>query len=84
MALKQRTIAFIGGGHITSTIIENLTRSKKTAGNQLVVSDPDPRKLESLQKKFSVQTADSNHRAVGVADFIFFKYCTGIGQSVPD
>ena len=72
MALKQRTIAFIGGGHITSIIIENLTRSKKTVGSQLVVSDPDPRKLESLQKEFAVQTADSNHRAVGAADFIFF------------
>jgi pyrroline-5-carboxylate reductase len=36
MALKQRTIAFIGGGHITSIILENLTRSGKTAGNQTI------------------------------------------------
>ena len=72
MALKQRTIAFIGGGHITSIIIENLTRSKKTAASQLVVSDPDPRKLESLQKEFS------NFYLSG------FQYCTEIGQSVSD
>ena len=72
MALKQRTIAFIGGGHITSIILENLTRSRKTAGSQLVVSDPDTRKLESLQKKFAVQTADSNQQALDAADFIFF------------
>jgi pyrroline-5-carboxylate reductase len=72
MALKQRTIAFIGGGHITSIILENLTRSGKTTGSQLVVSDPDLQKLESLQKKFAVQTADSNQQALDAADFIFF------------
>jgi pyrroline-5-carboxylate reductase len=72
MALKQRTIAFIGGGHITSIIVENLARSGKIAGSQLVVSDPDLRKLESLQKKFAVQTAESNQQAIGAADFIFF------------
>lgn len=72
MALKQRTIAFIGGGHITSIILENLTRSGKTAGNQPIVSDPDLQKLESLQKKFSIQTSESNRQALGTADFIFF------------
>ncbi|MBW2438192.1 MAG: NAD(P)-binding domain-containing protein, partial [Deltaproteobacteria bacterium] len=49
MALQDRTIAFIGGGHITRIIVENLIQSKKTAGRQLVVSDPDPQKLEVLQ-----------------------------------
>jgi len=72
MALKQRTIAFIGGGHITSIILENLIRSGKTAGKQLVVSDPDQKKLESLQKNFSVRTSESNQQALGAADFIFF------------
>ncbi|MDH4009352.1 MAG: pyrroline-5-carboxylate reductase [Desulfobacterales bacterium] len=72
MALRQRTIAFIGGGHITRIILENLTRSGKTTGSQLVVSDPDLKKLESLQKKFSVQTSENNQQALGTADFIFF------------
>jgi pyrroline-5-carboxylate reductase len=71
MALKQRTIAFIGGGHITHIIIDNLTRSKKTISSQLIVSDPDVRKLKSLQKEFAVQTAPSNREAVAAADFIF-------------
>ena len=72
MALKQRTIAFIGGGHITRIILENLTQSGKTAAGQLVVSDPDLRKLESLQKKFAVQIAESNRQTIGAGDFIFF------------
>jgi pyrroline-5-carboxylate reductase len=72
MALKQRTLAFIGGGHITSIILENLIRSGKTAASQLVVSDPDLQKLESLKKKFAVQTTESNQQALDAADFIFF------------
>ena len=72
MTLKQRTIAFIGGGHITHIILENLTGSGKTTANQLIVSDPDLQKLESLQKKFSVQTTESNQQALDTADFIFF------------
>ncbi|MGD2036839.1 MAG: pyrroline-5-carboxylate reductase [Desulfobacterales bacterium] len=72
MALNQRTIAFIGGGHITHIILENLTRSGKTAGSHLTVSDPDRRKREALLKKFGVQIAESNQQAIDVADFIFF------------
>ncbi|MGD9279554.1 MAG: NAD(P)-binding domain-containing protein, partial [Desulfobacterales bacterium] len=72
MALNQRTIAFIGGGHITHIILENLTRSGKTAGSHLTVSDPDRRKREALQKKWGVQTTESNQQAIDVADFILF------------
>ena len=72
MALKQRTIAFIGGGHITGIILENLTRSGKAAPGRLIVSDPDLQKLESLQKKFSVQTTESNQQALDAAELIFF------------
>jgi pyrroline-5-carboxylate reductase len=82
MALNQRTIAFIGGGHITRIILENLTRSDKTAAGQLVVSDPDLRKLESLQKKFAIQTAENNLQAIDVADFIFFNVLPQVVETV--
>ncbi len=82
MALQQQTIAFIGGGHITRIIVENLTRSKKIAGRRLVVSDPDARKLEALQKEFAVQTADSNRQAVDAADFIFCNVLPQVVASV--
>ncbi len=84
MALKQRTIAFIGGGHITSIIIENLTNSKKTRGRQLFVSDPDPKKLESLQQQFGVQTVEHNRQAVDAADFIFCNVLPQVVGSVID
>ena len=82
MALNQRTIAFIGGGHITGIILENLSQSGKTVGSQLLVSDPDRRKLEALKKKFAVQIAESNQQAIDVADFIFFNVLPQVVEPV--
>lgn len=82
MALQDRTIAFIGGGHITRIIVENLIQSKKTAGRQLVVSDPDPQKLEVLQKKFDVQTTASNLEALAAAGFVFINVLPKVVQQV--
>ncbi|MGD9045265.1 MAG: pyrroline-5-carboxylate reductase [Desulfobacterales bacterium] len=82
MALQDRTIAFIGGGHITRIIVENLIQSKKTAGRQLVVSDPDPQKLEALQNRFDVQTSPSNLEAVKAADFVFINVLPQVVQQI--
>jgi len=82
MALQDRTIAFIGGGHITSIIVENLVQSKKMAGRQLIVSDPDPQKLEVLQKKFDVQTTACNLEAVEAAGFVFINVLPQVVQQV--
>jgi pyrroline-5-carboxylate reductase len=82
MALQDRTIAFIGGGHITSIIVENLVQSNKMAGRQLVVSDPDPQKLEVLQKKFDVQTTARNLEAVEAAGFVFINVLPRVVQQI--
>ena len=82
MALQDRTIAFIGGGHITRIIVENLIQSKKTAGRQLVVSDPDSQKLEVLQKKFDVQITTSNLEALEAAGFVFINVLPQVVQQV--
>ena len=82
MALQDRTIAFVGGGHITRIILENMTQSKKAAGRQLVVSDPDPQKLEVLQKKFNVQTTASNLEAVAAAGFVFINVLPQVVQPI--
>ena len=75
MTLKQRTIAFIGGGHITGIILENLTRSGKTDPRRLVVNDPDLQKLESLQKKnlrFKRPKAINRHWRLPISYFSMF------------
>jgi pyrroline-5-carboxylate reductase len=82
MAMQDRTIAFIGGGHITSIIVENLIQSNKMAGRQLIVSDPDPQKLKVLQKKFDVQTTARNIEAVEAAGFVFINVLPQVVQQI--
>jgi len=71
MTLEQRKIAFIGGGHITNIIIDNLTRIQTVKPEQLIVSDPDKERLETLQSNYGIVAAKNNLDAVAKGDFIF-------------
>jgi len=48
MALGEKTIAFIGAGHITSILLNNLVKAGNLQAHRLVVSDPDKDKLQRL------------------------------------
>ena len=72
MALDERRLAFIGGGHITTVIIDNLVRADKIYTHRLIVSDPDKKKLQQLYNKYEITLADDNPDAVSKGDFIFF------------
>lgn len=71
MALKDRNIGFIGGGHITDIIVGNLVRAGAVVPERLIVSDPDREKLETLQRKYQVRKAADNLQALEAADFVF-------------
>jgi len=71
MALKNKKIAFIGGGHITEIIIGNLTRTQTVLPDQLIVSDPNKERLETLCSEYSVMLAKDNPDAVDRGDFVF-------------
>ena len=71
MALDERRLAFIGGGHITTIVIDNLVRSEKVYTHRLIVSDPDKKKLQQLYDKYEITMADDNPDAVNKGDFIF-------------
>jgi pyrroline-5-carboxylate reductase len=71
MTLEQRKIAFIGGGHITNIIIDNLTRTQTAIPEQLIVSDPNKKRLETLQSNYGIVAAKNNLDAVAKGDFIF-------------
>ncbi len=71
MALEHKKIAFIGGGHITEIIVENLTRTQTALANQLIVSDPNRDRLETFCAKYSLLMAKDNIDAVNQGDFVF-------------
>ena len=71
MALKNRTIAFIGGGHITEIIVSNLTKTDKIDPPNLSVSDPVREKGRHLKKTYGVSVVEDNLAAVLTGDFIF-------------
>ncbi len=71
MALDERRLAFIGGGHITTIIIDNLVRAEKVYTHRLIVSDPDQKKLQQLYDTYEITMADDNLDAVNKGDFIF-------------
>lgn len=69
--MLNRKVAFIGGGHITEIIIKALTAKSVLSADKMIVSDPDKRRLDHLQKTFGVVTASSNPKAVAAADYVF-------------
>lgn len=71
MNLKETSIAFIGGGHITEILLENFIRSKVLLPEQIIVSDPIAERRELLTSMFSVSTTPDNRKAVEQSDYIF-------------
>ncbi|MCP3674213.1 MAG: pyrroline-5-carboxylate reductase [Gammaproteobacteria bacterium] len=71
MALNERKIAFIGAGHITNIILDNLTKTEIIPSDSLIVSAPSKGKLQQLSEKFDITIAQDNIEAVNKADFIF-------------
>ena len=71
MALKERRLAFIGAGHITNIILDNLVKAEKLATHRVIASDPRKNKLQRLYDKYEIIMAQDNIEAVDKGDFIF-------------
>jgi pyrroline-5-carboxylate reductase len=62
-------IAFIGGGHMTTSLVGGL-RSRGAASDDLCVSDPVAAQRERLELEFGVRTTPSNAAAVREAGLV--------------
>ena len=78
MSLKERSIAFIGAGHITEIIVSNLTKTESVVPRRLIVSDPVKEKLANLQNQYGISIAEDNLEAVYIADFVFINVLPNI------
>ena len=73
MMLKNKQIAFIGGGHITEISAGNLIRTQTVSPDQIIVSDPDKNRLQTLCERHALGMAIDNIDATNRGDFIFIK-----------
>jgi pyrroline-5-carboxylate reductase len=71
MALKERTVGFIGAGHITAIILDNLIEKGTVSPSNLIASDPDKSRLKRLSERCQIATAQDNCDAVKRGDFVF-------------
>ena len=71
MALDKRRLAFIGAGHITNIILDNLVKAEKLNTHRVIASDPEKNKLQRLYDKYEIIMAQDNIEAVDKGDFIF-------------
>ena len=82
MTIKNRTIAFIGGGHITEITLSNLTKTDRRVPRRLIVSDPVPEKGQQLKKAYGISLAEDNMAAVLAGDFIFINVLPHVVREV--
>ena len=54
MALDERRLAFIGAGHITNIILDNLVKAEKLHTHRVIASDPEKNKLQRLYDKYEI------------------------------
>jgi len=62
-------ICFIGGGNMASSLISGLINNKHNASD-ITVTDPDQKKLDQLNKQFSINTDVDNLEAIKNANVI--------------
>jgi pyrroline-5-carboxylate reductase len=67
--MTETTLAFIGGGNMTRSLIGGLVSDGWNPGH-IHVADPDPQQLELLARRFSVATTTDNGDAVNNADAV--------------
>ena len=84
MALDEKRIGFIGAGHITKIILDNLIKTEKLRSHRLIASDPEKTKLQQLSDKYKIVMANDNVEAVGKGDFIFINVPSQVVEDVID
>lgn len=69
--ISERTIAFIGSGHITGIILRNIIANRVLPGRQIMVNDIDRERCCRTASEFGTRTCSSNREAFARADVTF-------------
>ncbi|EWH12221.1 pyrroline-5-carboxylate reductase [Catenovulum agarivorans DS-2] len=69
MTTSNRTVAFIGAGNMSASIIAGLVNSGYEA-NKIIAANPSTGKLDALKQKYAIQTTQDNNSAIAQADVV--------------
>lgn len=67
--MEQKTIAFVGAGNMTRSIISGMIKNGYPA-DKVTASNPSIEKLNNLQRDFSINITQDNKQAVSGADVV--------------
>ncbi len=68
--LQDQTIAFIGSGMMGGAIIHALAENNELPKDQIIASDPHPKRRRDLAEKYGIRTMDDNPAAVRDATIV--------------
>jgi pyrroline-5-carboxylate reductase len=68
--LKEKILAFIGGGNMAEALIKGAINAHLVASNQILVTDIVPQRLEYLQKTYRIVPVSENRQAVEKAGIV--------------
>ena len=68
--LKNIKLGFLGGGNMSQAILKGLLSASVINPKEIIVSDVDSKKLNSLKKDFKINTTLKNREAVKDSDVI--------------
>jgi pyrroline-5-carboxylate reductase len=71
MVPVEKTIAFIGAGHITNILLNSLVKAGNWQAQRMIASDPGEGKLRQLHDKYGIIMAKDNPDAIEKGDLIF-------------
>lgn len=68
--MKSRRIGFLGAGNMAGALIKGLLHGKVLPAEQILASDVENERLDSLREHYGIRTTGDNHALVGDADVV--------------
>jgi pyrroline-5-carboxylate reductase len=70
MAIKTRTLGFLGAGNMAGALIKGLLHAHVTSPDKIVASDVKSERLEKLAQAHGIKTTQDNHALVKDVDIL--------------
>ena len=70
--LQDKKICFIGVGNMGEALVSGLVCAKATAPQNIICTDINEPKLETVAEKYQVRTTTSNIEAIGASDIVIY------------